>query len=191
MNLNRLMALGLLARSGPRHGHQLRLEAEAANASNWGGVSIGALYRELRAMVEEGLLETVRTEQVGRRPARTVYRITEAGQEVLRAMRREAICDLHIGPDVFGVALLFGRDAEREELIALLDKRRSMLAATRDALAAECARLEQAGHIGPIDVAMFRRRQLQLDAELRWLEEFAPVLTGAAPATPSDSGNDQ
>src|SRR5690349_21833436 len=89
VNLTRLMALSMLARTGPRHGHQLRRDAEVTNVSNWGGVSIGALYRELRSMEDEGLLETVRTEQVGRRPARTVYQITPHGIEQLRALREQ------------------------------------------------------------------------------------------------------
>ena len=50
MNLTRLMALGTLARYGPQHGHQIRRLADLTNVGEWGGVSVGALYRELRAM---------------------------------------------------------------------------------------------------------------------------------------------
>ena len=178
------MALSMLASMGPRHGHQLRRDAEVTNVSSWGGVSIGALYRELRSMEDEGLLETVRTEQVGRRPARTVYQITPAGIEQLRALREQAICDLQIGPDAFGVALLFGRQADRDELTTMLAKRRSMLQDTGNALAAECDRLERAGYLGPLDVAMFRRRQMQLEAELRWQDELDRALA----ATPENTG---
>src|SRR3954462_10237872 len=108
MNLSRLMVLGLLASHGPRHGHQVRRDAERTNVGNWGGVSVGALYREIRLMERDGLVEPVRTEQVGNRPARPVYRITEAGGDLLRVLRRQAIRDLHFGPDAFGVAVLFG-----------------------------------------------------------------------------------
>jgi DNA-binding PadR family transcriptional regulator len=54
----------------------------------WGGVSVGALYRELRAMDGEGLISAVRTEQAGRRPARTVYAITDEGRLELAMLRR-------------------------------------------------------------------------------------------------------
>ena len=47
MNLTRLMALGILARSGPSHGHHIRRVAELTDVGEWGGVSVGALYREL------------------------------------------------------------------------------------------------------------------------------------------------
>ena len=65
MNLTRLMILGLLARNGPRHGYQIRYDAEVTDVGQWGGVSVGALYRELRQMETETLLEAVRTEQKG------------------------------------------------------------------------------------------------------------------------------
>src|ERR1700735_2643863 len=94
MNLTRLMALGTLARYGPQHGHQIGGLPARTKVGEWGGVSVGALYRELRAMEGEGLVETVRTEQVGRRPARTVYEITGGGQaellDTLRARRNRA-----------------------------------------------------------------------------------------------------
>src|ERR1700729_3535826 len=104
MNLSRLMVLGLLAH-GPRHGHQIRRDAEQTNVGNWGGVSVGALYRELRLMEGEDLVEPLRTEQVGRRPARTVYEITGEGRIELQSLREQAIKPTGFGPDALGVAL--------------------------------------------------------------------------------------
>ena len=91
MNLTRLMALGILARSGPSHGHQIRRVADLTDVAEWGGVSVGALYRELRAMERDGLVEATRTEKVGNRPERTVYAITDEGQLELAALREQAI----------------------------------------------------------------------------------------------------
>src|SRR6516225_4522792 len=105
MNLTRLMVLGTLAVHGPRHGHEIRRLAELTNVGEWGGVSVGALYRELRVMETESLVEAVRTEQVGRRPARTVYQITGDGRIELVTLRDRAIRPTEIGPDPLGVAL--------------------------------------------------------------------------------------
>ncbi len=179
------MVLGLLASNGPRHGHQIRRDAERMNVGNWGGVSVGALYREIRQMENENLIEPLRTEQVGRRPARTVYQITEAGSRELHVLRGEAIRALHFGPDAFGVALLFGWTWGRSELRALLQERRNTLAAAMSGLQAECARLQAQGEIGTLDVLMFRRRGMQLEAELRWHEEFETVLSELPEAKPT------
>src|ERR1700749_5361753 len=105
MNLTRLMPLGILARSGPPHGHHIRRVADVTNVGEWGGVSVGALYRELRAMEREGLVEATRTEKVGNRPERTVYTITPEGQLELVTLREQAIRPLEVGPNPLGVAL--------------------------------------------------------------------------------------
>src|SRR5258708_6650861 len=128
MNLTRLMARGILARSGPSHGHHIRRVADVTNVGEWSGVSVGALYRELRAMEREGLIEAARTEKVGNRPERTVYAITAEGQLELTTLREQAIRPLGSGPDPLGVALLFAADGmEPEELRRTLRARREKL----------------------------------------------------------------
>src|SRR5579859_7119159 len=129
MNLTRLMALGTLARHGPQHGHQIRRLADVTGVGEWGGVSVGALYRELRVMERDGLVERVRTEQVGRRPERTVYALTDDGRLELVTMREKAIRLLDTGSDPFGVAFMFGfADEDRDELRGMLRARRDRLA---------------------------------------------------------------
>ena len=93
MNLSRLMILGLLTERGPMHGHQIRRAGELANAEVWGGITGGALYAELRKLSGEALIRAVREEQVGRRPARTVYEITDEGHLEL-AIQRDAALDV-------------------------------------------------------------------------------------------------
>ena len=176
MNLSRLLVLGLLANHGPRHGHQIRRDAETTHVSSWGGVNVGALYRELRRMEEEGLVEPVRTEQVGRRPARTVYRITGEGQRELHILREQAVLDRHSAPDALSVALLFGRVGDRAELAGLLHARRQALANLLEGLTAKRTQLQQKGYLTSLDVAVFRRGELHLEAELKWHDEFDRVL---------------
>lgn len=192
------MVLGLLASQGPRHGHQIRRDAEQTEVGGWGGVNVGALYRELRLMEVEGLVEPVRTEQVGKRPARTVYRITDEGRRALRGLRERAIRELHQGPDTLGVALLFGRLGDRAELVGLLQERRRTLAGMLEYVKADRARAQAAGLVGPLDVAVWRRGEMRLEMELRWLGEFDRVLAeipdppaapdaGTAPESPEPS----
>ncbi len=151
MNLTRLMALGTLARYGPQHGHQIRRLADLTNVGEWGGVSVGALYRELRAMEGEGLVETVRTEQVGRRPARTVYEITGDGRIELQSLREQAIKPTGFGPDALGVALTFAAEGmDPAELRDTLRARRNRLEISAVELAAELDRLTGQGIPGRV-----------------------------------------
>jgi DNA-binding PadR family transcriptional regulator len=173
MNLTRLMTLGILARTGPSHGHHIRRMAEVTNVGEWGGVSVGALYRELRAMEREGLVEAMRTEKVGNRPERTVYAITAEGRLELTTLRDQAIRPLLTGPDPMGVAILFATaDVDREELRQTMRARREMLAIGVKEFAAERERLLAKGHLDMLAAATMRRGILHMETEIRWHDEL-------------------
>jgi DNA-binding PadR family transcriptional regulator len=171
------MVLGLLESQGPLHGHQIKLIARDTEVAQWGGIGIGALYRELRVMDGEGLVRAVVVEKVGRRPVRTVYEITDAGRRELRGLRETAVCELRFGPDPLSVALLFGRVGDPDELAGFLARRRETLAATIADLDAERDEHLAHGRIATLDAALFRRQAMLLETEMRWLDVSGPVLT--------------
>src|SRR5262249_26026727 len=148
------MVLGILATQGPRHGHQIRRAAELTNVGEWGGVSVGALYRELRTMDADGLVTAVRTEQVGRRPARTVYAITDEGRMELALLRGQATSSVYWGADPLGVALTFGGTGEdREELASWLQARREALVSAARLVDEERRRVLAKGDNGPVQAS--------------------------------------
>lgn len=172
------MVLATLARHGPRHGHEIRRLAELTNVSEWGGVSVGALYRELRVMEGEGLVDAVRTEKVGRRPARTIYAITGEGRLEFAMLRERAIRTIRWGPDELGVALTFaGPGPDRSELVRWLTARRDSMAASARELEAERLRLVEKGYLDPFAATVMYRSQLHAETEVRWHDEFAEVLS--------------
>jgi len=172
------MALGLLAEHGPMHGHRIRREAEEKNVESWGGVSVGALYRELHKMAHDGLIEELRCEQVGGRPERTVYTITDEGHRELEILRERAMADVHRRPDPVGVALLFGGCGEPGELQEHLRFRHQALDNLLQSSRSERNRLMAAGRLTPQAIAVFRRGELFLEAELTWHDEHAASLSG-------------
>jgi DNA-binding PadR family transcriptional regulator len=176
MNLSRLMILGLLAERGPMHGHQIRRTAELTNAEVWGGITGGALYAELRKLSGDGLIEAIREEQVGRRPARTVYRITGEGRLELVVQRDAALGVVFGSADPLSVVLLFAAGTDPAELSEQLAVRRRRIEGQLEAMAAERERLTGQGVLPPLAVAAFRRGELRLEAELRWHEEFGRQL---------------
>jgi DNA-binding PadR family transcriptional regulator len=182
MNMSRLMILGLLAERGPMHGHQIRRTAELTNAAVWGGITGGALYAELRKLDGEGLIRVAREEQVGRRPARTVYQITEEGRRELVVQRDAALESVFGSADPVSVVLLFAAGPDGPELAERLAARRRRVAGQLEAMAGERERLTGQGVLPPLAVAAFRRGELRLEAELRWHEEFEGRLAaGGAP----------
>jgi DNA-binding PadR family transcriptional regulator len=174
------MILGLLAARGPMHGHQIRRAGELANAEVWGGITGGALYAELRKLSGEALIRAVREEQVGRRPARTVYEITEEGRLEL-VIQRDAALDVVFGSaDPVSVVLLFAAGSNALDLRDRLAARSRQVAVQLDAMASEQERLTTQGLLSPLAIAAFRRGELRLEAELRWHEEFESKLAPGA-----------
>jgi DNA-binding PadR family transcriptional regulator len=177
INLTRLMALGTLSGHGQLHGHQIRRIADLTGVGEWGGVSVGALYRELGIMARDGLIRPVRTEQVGRRPARTVYEITSEGRLELEALRERAIGIVGRTQDPLGVALLFtGTGGDREQFVDWLRARRERIVIALEELGRELDRLTAAGYVNDVAVSVMRRGQLHFDAELRWQDEFVEIV---------------
>ena len=182
------MVLGVLARSGPSHGHHIRRLADITNVGEWGGVSVGALYRELRAMEGEGLVEAMRTEKVGKRPERTVYAITPEGHLELSALRDQAIRPLGFGPDPLGVALLFAAASmDPGELRRVLRARREMLAIAAAEMTADREQLVARGYLDVLAAANMRRGIMRTEAEIRWHDELDATLATVDGGTPANA----
>lgn len=184
MNLTRLVCLGLLAERGPRHGHQLRRDVEDFKTAEWAGVGSGSLHRELRQLAKESLIEAVRTEQVGRWPARTIYQVTGAGLRELAALREQAIGRLQEAPDAMAAGLIFAGPQDPAVTGELLGRHRQAVEAELARLAAERERGMREGFLqpatSPLQAAAFRRSELRMQAELAWHAECDQML--AAPA---------
>jgi DNA-binding PadR family transcriptional regulator len=105
MRASRLFILGMLARQGEMHGHQIRRAAQIDRTELWADIKPGALYGALHRMAAEGVIVPVRTEQEGNRPARTVYAITDEGREEFASYRDEVFRDARLRPDPFDLAL--------------------------------------------------------------------------------------
>jgi DNA-binding PadR family transcriptional regulator len=86
-------------------------------------VTHGSLYHAVGRLAEQGLIEPVETSREGRRPERTVYAITDAGQDEARSRLREFMMRPVQEYPSFGVALSFVSMLPPAEAAALLDRR--------------------------------------------------------------------
>jgi len=179
MNLSRLVALGILSKEGPLHGHAIRRRAEKVSVERWGGVSVGALHRELHRLEQDGLVAVERWEKDGKRPQRTVYRITPEGERELAILRESALRDVRSQPDPVGVGLLFGGRPDPRETAELLRLREQRIRAELEQLRSERGRLEEG--LSPWALAVFARQEALLEAELRWHEDAALLLEPDTP----------
>ncbi|WP_152361210.1 PadR family transcriptional regulator [Microlunatus speluncae] len=175
----RLLILGLLAEA-PLHGHQIRRAADLSGIEHWGEVKVGALYGMLRRLEAEGLIEPVRVEQEGRRPQRTVYAITEDGQQELAIHRDRALTQPMLHSTTVEAAIKWSAGLDEVALRERLDRRRSALVAALTELVANRELHRREDHLSAASLAGYRRTELHLEAELAWQDELDEMLPDIA-----------
>ncbi len=152
------------------YGHQIRRDARVGRTELWSEVRPGSLYGALHRMAAEGLIEAVRTEQVGNLPARTVYAITGEGRKELRALRAEAFRQVSLRPDPVDLAVAMSGDLPADELRGLVEDRHRALTTQREFFRHEQERAwaEQTA----ADSLILQHALGRLDAEIGWHEDL-------------------
>src|ERR1700742_893781 len=124
-----MMILGLVQWMQPVHGYDVRRELLSWSADKWANVQPGSIYHALRKLSEEELLREVTTEQVGARPARTTYEITDKGRAEFQTLLRSTWWNVATVAEPFMAAFAFLPMLSREEAAAGLRNRALQLQA--------------------------------------------------------------
>ncbi|MGW4465643.1 PadR family transcriptional regulator [Micromonospora sp. NBC_01796] len=173
MSSTRMMILGLVRWMQPVHGYDVRRELLSWSADDWANVQPGSIYHALRKLTEEGLLREVATEQVGARPARTTYEVTEKGEDEFETLLRDMWWRLQTPPDPFAAAFSFLPALPREEAAAALRNRAQLLRAAHESMRAsldsDWVRKSKPVHVG----WMFELWMARAEAESGWCERIA------------------
>lgn len=175
MSATRMMILGLVQWMQPVHGYDVRRELLSWSADKWANIQPGSIYHALRKLADEELLREVATEQVGSRPARTTYEITEKGAEEFTALLRGNWWSIATPPDPFMAAFSFLPAMPRAEAAAALRNRAAQLGAgneqLRAAIGADWARSKPTFVTWMWELSMERS-----EAEIRWCGRIAGLI---------------
>lgn len=123
------MMLRVLA-DGDRHGYEIKKRVERII----GGRSINnnVLYPALRRFEEQGAIERVAAEADPGRPPRNVYRLTDTGHDLLRAMISEADPALLADDNEFQTRVAFFADLDPGDRLKIIAVRRAIIDAAID-----------------------------------------------------------
>ncbi|MEW1862557.1 PadR family transcriptional regulator [Streptomyces sp. NPDC088194] len=167
-----LALLGLLLEQ-PMHPHAMAVELRARQLDQYFKLTTGSLYDTVRVLVRDGWIEADGTEQVGARPARTVYRHTPQGRghftEWLDELIREPVQEFPRFLSAVSYLGALGRERAADALRARATALRAQVE-TREA-AHRAAREE---HGAPrLFVIEAEYAQAIARAELAWVERVA------------------
>ena len=174
----KLIILGLL-REGPMHGYEIKRRIEHEEMAEWANISYGAIYFALGKLAQDGFVEKVGTEQIGKRPSRDVYRITEPGQQEFLHLLRQTLSTVESRVDPAIVGIRFMSALPHQELQALLGARIGALEQIRQGLAEEKTEFIEDHRGAPyveLTRAIFDHGLIHLEAEVTWLRSVLQKL---------------
>jgi DNA-binding PadR family transcriptional regulator len=162
----RLVILGLL-RERPLYGYELKQIIEE-HMGDWTNIAFGSIYYALGKLDEEGLIEQVAVEQEGRRPSRSVYQITEAGQAEFLRLLREVWGEVERHYYAIDVGLAFMQALPREEILGCLRGRIAQLEGIIRHLTEHQAEQMVQPEVPALAAAVFDHGLAHFRAELDW-----------------------
>jgi DNA-binding PadR family transcriptional regulator len=175
------LALAVLNLLGERPMHPYEMQQLMRERGHDGVIKLkgGSLYSTIERLAAAGLIVPRETSREGRRPERTVYALTETGDDELRLWLRELLCEPVKEYPWFGAALAFLAALPPEEVCLLLERRAIALesgVAALDSILQSLAR----SSLPRLFTVEAEYAQAMRRAELAWVRQSADdIRTGA------------
>ena len=170
----RLVILGLL-RQRPLYGYEIKQIIEE-HMGDWTSIAFGSIYFALDKLTQEKFVEKAKVEKEGRRPSRSVYRITAAGRKEFLRLLREGWRQVERQFYPLDVCLFFLDSLPLVEVENFLKMRKAALRA-----ALEHVRIHRTEQLALPEVprlagAIFDHTLLHTQAELSWVTDLLRAL---------------
>lgn len=172
-NLTALAVLSVLIQR-PMHPYEMATALRAFGKDQDMEIKWGSFYTVVRNMEKHGLIEAVESGRQGRRPERTVYRITETGREELLDWTRELVSTPQPEPGAFRAGLSVMAAVPPAEVASLLRQRLDRLEA-QAAQAREALR-QHASEVPRLFLVEAEYDLAMRDAETAWTRSLLAEL---------------
>ena len=164
-----LWSLAVLAMLDERsmHPYEMQRVMQQRHTDELLALKRGSLYHAINQLQRDGLIEPIETSREGRRPERTVYRVTPEGQDELRLWMHDLLSTPVNEGSQFTAALAFIRHVSPDEALEHLQRRVGELEASITIVQA----LEQviASLVGRASVLELEYQRALAQAELSWV----------------------
>jgi DNA-binding PadR family transcriptional regulator len=140
-------------------------------------LNYGSLYTVVNNLARHGFIEAIEAQRAGRRPERTVYRLTEAGQRELDGWMSELIAEPVKEYPQFEAALAELPVVPPGRVLVLLRER---VAALEKSIEAERAELAAVAHLPRLFLLEAEYHLAMTEAELAWVHGLAAELAAGS-----------
>ena len=172
-----MMALAVLqlVAEAPMHPYEMKQKMHERGTERAIPLKGASIYDTVERLAKAGFIEPVETNREGRRPERTIYRLTLAGAEELQSWLRQLLEEPSKEYPRFGAALMFiGVLSRKEEAIKVLERRAGALEA--EVAAVDAVIRSVAATVPRLFVIEDEYVQAMRRAELEWLRRTVAEL---------------
>ena len=170
-----LSALELL-NERPMHPYELAATMRARHHDEFIRLNFGSLYHTVDALERDGWIVPVEKEKEGRRPERTIYRLTDAGRDVLLRVVGQIVSQPRREYPHFAAGLMFMHHLPASEAARLLEQRAQALRAINTKLSQILDELLATGH-SRLHVIELEHKIAVHEAERSWVLKIAKEIT--------------
>ncbi len=176
-NLWSLTVLCLL-RTRPMHPYEMQQRIRDWHKDEFLDLKRGSLYHAIDRLSRDGLIDPAETSREGRRPERTVYRLTDKGEQTVQDWLREMLARPARETNQFFAALSFLSTLPPDVVQEQLGQREKLLEAEITCLNAVLATMVP--RIGRLVLVEIEYRRAMKEAERVWVRSLIDDLrTGA------------
>jgi DNA-binding PadR family transcriptional regulator len=154
----------------PMHPYELQRLIREWHKEDFLELKRGSLYHAIERLEREGFIEVVETSREGRRPERTIYRLTEQGERELFDWLRQLLAKPVQEPTQFFAALSFLPHLPPESVLAQLRERVTLLDSEIAGLKATLQ--EMVPRIGRLVLVEIEYALAMRQAELAWVKSL-------------------
>lgn len=166
--LRDIVVLGLLSEQ-PRYGYEIKMIIDHV-MTHFLDVSSGSLYYGIKKLQQDGLIEETTIEKVGRRPERSVYRITAAGRQTLENQLPNYVYPIVTPFFPINLALYFFSAVPADQRTRRLKMWKERLKRSKQTMRGMIDSFNN--HAAPSHLVILRHQIKYLDLELRFIDDL-------------------
>ena len=166
----KLVILGIL-KDRPLHGYECKAIIEE-HMGDWTNIAFGSIYFALGKLADEHLIEKITEEQEGKRPARSVYQITDKGRKEFLSLLRSTWSSRKRDFYDLDLALFFANQLPRKEVVEHIGKRIRMVRKVLKHLKSHKEEELRHPEVPARAEGIFMHSYYHLRAEYTWLKQL-------------------
>jgi DNA-binding PadR family transcriptional regulator len=159
-----------LLRLRPMHPYEMQRRIREWHKDEFLDLKRGSLYHAIERLTRRGAIVPIETTRQGRRPERTVYRLTEAGEQQMLRWLQEMLAKPLREPTQFFAALSFLSRLTPESVCIQLQQRAALLEA--EIVALDAVLKTMVPRIGRLVLIEVEYARAMRQSELAWVQSF-------------------